>query len=817
MTEARDSTDVSAPAERRALRSAAALLPPIVALLVQLALGSFLRPSVWFLFYPAVFFSSWIGGLSAAIVASAVGAASVLWFFLLPLHSFAKSPGEYLAAGVFFATGVAFGVFHDRLRRANRRASRALAASEQVNASLKKANDERRIFGALIENSSDFIGIADPDGRPVYVNPAGRRMVGLTADQAIENTSIPEYYPPAQRGFATEVILKSMIEKGHFQGETFFRNWQTEEPIPVSDTHFMVPDPETGQVLGMATITRDISDLRRLQDALRSSHEDLSRAQSVARVGSWRLDVRRNELRWSDENYRIFGVTPGTPMTYESFLACVHPDDRAFVDREWTGALRGEPYDIEHRIVAGGTIKWIREKADLEFDEHHALVGGIGIAQDITERRRLEEELRAAEREQKLLAEVGATFAATLDYEETLNTIAQLAVRDLSDFCIVDVAINGETRRQKVVSRDPARAWICDLLTHISIDRSRPHITRATLETHRSVLMEHVSPEMVRALSQSEVHLRALRTLDPRSVMVVPLLVHGKLGGALAFVSSTTSRVYGRSDLRLAEELALRAALAIENARLYRMATQAIQARDELAGVIAHDLRNPLGNILMQARLLRQAGGEPDERARRPAEAIERAASRMNHLIQDLLDVTRMDAGQLPIERGCISAAELVSDSAEAQKTLASSASLELRSDVAETLPDVWGDQHRLLQVFENLVGNAARFTEPGGCIAIGATPRNGEVLFWVSDTGAGIDPDDLPHVFDRFWQAGEAGRTGAGLGLAIVKGIVEAHGGRVWVESMLGRGSTFFFTIPTAPQPEQRWPEAARSGEAPR
>ena len=133
------------------------------------------------------------------------------------------------------------------------------------------------------------------------------------------------------------------------------------------------------------------------EEQLRRSEEDLNRAQAVAQTGSWRLDVRRNELLWSRETHRIFGIPEGTPMTYETFLAAVHPADREYVDRQWTAALRGEPYDIEHRIVVDGQLKWVRERAELEFDEAGTLLGGFGTVQDITERKRAEEALRASQ------------------------------------------------------------------------------------------------------------------------------------------------------------------------------------------------------------------------------------------------------------------------------------------------------------------------------------------------------------------------------------------------------------------------------------
>jgi len=336
------------------------------------------------------------------------------------------------------------------------------------------------------------------------------------------------------------------------------------------------------------------------------------------------------------------------------------------------------------------------------------------------------------------------------------------------------------------------------------LDPERPHLAKSALETKRSILTQRLSEESVASLAQSEEHLRALRGMDPKSVIVVPLVIHENVLGALGIVSSTPSLVYGTSDIRVAEELARRAALSIENARLYRVAQRAIEMRDDVLGVVAHDLRNPLGIIFTEATLLRRSGGEPERKAPRSIEAIERAAARMNRLIRDLLDVTRMEAGRLSLESARVTAQQFVADARQTQTSSAASASVDLRVDFADDLPDVWADRDRLLQVFENLIGNAVKFTKNGDRITVGAAPREGEVLFWVADTGRGIADEDLPHVFDRFWQARKAGRGGAGLGLAIAKGIVDAHCGRIWAESTLGRGSTFFFTIPTADRVEQ-------------
>jgi PAS domain S-box-containing protein len=237
-----------------------------------------------------------------------------------------------------------------------------------------------------------------------------------------------------------------------------------------------------------------------------------------------------------------------------------------------------------------------------------------------------------------------------------------------------------------------------------------------------------------------------------------------------------------------------------EQNRLAQEREAAIEMRDDTLKIVAHDLRNPLATLRTLASLLKRRETASEGRLEGTAAMIERASSRMNRLIEDLLDVSRLDAGRLTLERDRVSAGQVIADSAEAQKLLIASASLDLELEVVPNLPDIWADRHRLLQILENLIGNAVKFTHPGGRITVGAMAKDRDVLFWIRDTGVGIDAEDLPHVFDRFWQVRrEERRRGAGLGLFIVKGLVEAHDGSVWVESTLGKGTTVFFTIPVA------------------
>jgi len=222
---------------------------------------------------------------------------------------------------------------------------------------------------------------------------------------------------------------------------------------------------------------------------------------------------------------------------------------------------------------------------------------------------------------------------------------------------------------------------------------------------------------------------------------------------------------------------------------------QAIRSRDDVLGIVAHDLRNPLNVITTASSMLHQR--LPDMRARRSVERILRAAQRAEHLIDDLLDVSAIESGHFAVEKRQFDAAAAVLAAIEMQQGLAASSSVILASDLAPGLPPIQADGERVLEVLENLVSNAIKFTPAGGSIIIGARAQAGELVLWVKDTGAGIPAEQIPHLFDRFWQAAKGDRRGAGLGLTICRAIVDAHEGRIWVESEPGVGSTVFFSLP--------------------
>ena len=291
---------------------------------------------------------------------------------------------------------------------------------------------------------------------------------------------------------------------------------------------------------------------------------------------------------------------------------------------------------------------------------------------------------------------------------------------------------------------------------------------------------------------------RLLNAIGATSGIRARLVVRGRVVGLLRLAMAGSGRRYVPQDLELARELAHHAALAIERARLYREAQVALAARDDLFAFVTHDLQNYLATIRVSAGVLTaQQGADQHPNGRKQVDLISRTVTHMARLIEGLRDATMIETGQFTIATAPEDIAALVSDAVDTLAPQAEANALRLTMEVAGDLPAVACDRDRVLQVIANLVGNAIKFTPPHGDIRIAAVAADGAVRMSVSDTGPGIPEAQLARVFDRYWRGSG---HGAGLGLFIAKGIVEAHGGRIWVESTPGAGSAFHFTLPLAP-----------------
>jgi signal transduction histidine kinase len=299
-------------------------------------------------------------------------------------------------------------------------------------------------------------------------------------------------------------------------------------------------------------------------------------------------------------------------------------------------------------------------------------------------------------------------------------------------------------------------------------------------------------------------------------MIVTPLVSRGRTFGAVLALSRD-GRPFDGEDLALFEELSRHASLAIDNAALYQESQQAVHAREQVLAIVSHDLRTPLNAVTLAASLLATSERSSNE-DREQVETIRLSAKRMSRLIEDLLDVTRLEGGKrLPIDPEAVDVAALLGEAHELFKPQAAAAAVTVQVRAAAGVPAVHADRHRVLQVISNLVGNALKFTPAGGLISVAAEPHGpAEVLFTVADSGPGIPKEFAGRVFSKYWQAKRAERMGAGLGLPIAKGIVEAHGGTIWLESEAGKGTRFYFTLPVSKKAAEKLREVTSAAESP-
>jgi PAS domain S-box-containing protein len=490
---------------------------------------------------------------------------------------------------------------------------------------LHDSDEELRLF---IHQAPASIAMFDREMRYLAASNRWKQDYKIPEDINIIGRSHYEIFPEIperwkevhRRGLAGEVLSADEDPFERSDGSTQWVKW---EMHPWFDND--------GHVGGVFIAAEEVTERVLAKKALQESRADLTRAQAVGQIGSWRLDVTRNVLTWSDENYRIFGVPKGTPLTYETFLESVHHEDREYVKIMWEAGLRGEPYDIEHRIIAVGQVKWVREKAYLEFNDAGELLGGFGITQDITSRKQAELALQEADRH-----------------------------------------------------------------------------------------------------------------------------------------------------------------------------------KDEFLAMLAHELRNPLASIRSAAQVLRLTGSQ-EPALDRASGIIEKQIHQLAHLVDDLLDISRICSGKIQLQKEIVDLSEVIRQAVETNQSLIEARDHKMSLTLPSKTVCVEGDFTRLVQVVGNLLNNAAKYTGHGGMISVsveqgdGSSDTRNKVLIRVHDNGRGIDPESLMSLFGMFYQVKrnlDRSEGGLGIGLSLVKSLVEMHGGWVTAHSAgLGMGSEFTVCLPCLPE----------------
>ena len=400
------------------------------------------------------------------------------------------------------------------------------------------------------------------------------------------------------------------------------------------------------------------------------------------------------------------------------------------------------------------------------------------------------------------LADASALLAS-LDYEATLREVARLAVPRIVDWCAVDIGHpNGSLQRIATAHVDPARIELARTLEErYPTDPMSPTGVPKVLRTGEAEFYPEITDDMLAAGAQDPEHLAILRKLGIGSVLLAPLIARGHTLGVITFARSNPGHPLSDDDVTVLTEVARRAALTVDNARLYRDAELANRAKDEFLAILSHELRTPLNAIMGWSHMLRD--GLPEDMTRHALEVIGRNARSQKQLVEDLLDVARIASGRLDLRLAPLDLRDVGRTAVDSVLPAARVRDITLSFEGAPEAIAVTGDINRLQQVFANLLSNALKFTDAGGRVTVRVARRGDTAELAVTDTGIGITADFLPVVFDRFRQA-DASLTrayaGLGLGLWVVKQIVDGHGGRVHAESGgPGRGTTVAVSLPLA------------------
>jgi PAS domain S-box-containing protein len=617
-----------------------------------------------------------------------------------------------------------------------------------------------------LEQIGDGFVVLDREWRYVYLNGSAEAVVGRDRTELIGRVLWDVF--PDLRGTEAEALYRRAAAGA--------------EPIEAEIAGLVVRRWFAVRLLpwagGLAISFRDITEHRRALDALRESEARLRAIFDHTLDGIMLTAPSGEILAANPAACRMLGRTEDELRAVGRAGVVDQADPRVppfLEERRRTGKARGEMTMVrkDGSVFPAGVTSSVF--SDRDGRERTSLV-----VRDLTERKRAEAALR-------LLTDAGQALPASLEPEATLRAIALLALSEFADVVVVDLLDEAGIQRFVDV-RDPAAHRVMRVPR---LGAPRSHGVTRVLVTGVAELVPELDDAWLRAAAEDEDQLAGARALAVDSAIIVPMVARGARLGALSLLRRPPRAHYDDADRKVALALADRAALALDNARLYAESVDARRRRDEMLGIVSHDVRNPLNVIRLSAELLGRRSPS------REVEAIRTAVARADRLVQDLLAITAIESGRLPLERQPVAVRDVLAEVVELHRSLADTAEVALEIEVAADLPPIWGERHRILQALGNLVGNALRYAPPQSAVLLRGRAVDGAVALDVIDHGPGIDAADLPRLFDRLQRRRASTHGGLGLGLAIVKGIAEAHGGSVRVASERGGGAVFTIILP--------------------
>ncbi|AFY84751.1 PAS domain-containing protein [Oscillatoria acuminata] len=641
----------------------------------------------------------------------------------------------------------------------------------------------RERLDLVLDSSELGLWYCDLPFDPLEWNQKCKEHFGLSPETEVTIALFYECLHPEDRDRTQEAITQAIAEGTSYQIDyrTVDRKGETRWIRAIGRAFYN----ETGQAMRFDGITVDISDRKRAEETLESNQKWLTLAQNIGKIGIWDWNLQTGELLLTEELQSIYGLVSGSfDSTFQSGLAMVHPGDRARVEHEVRCCSQdGVDFNSEFRIQRpDGHICWIVAKARAFPDENGTPIRVIGVNMDVTDRKLAEEALRESEKRFRVAQEL------SLDAFTIFHAIRN-STGEIIDF-----------------QWDYANPKAAELLGY-SIEELVGHrlSDRLPNQIHSDLFQRYIQVVETGIPHDIELEYKADEIRGWFRNMAVKL----EDGVAISFSNITDRKLQEQERLHLLElEREARSQAEVAN-----------RIKDEFLAILSHELRSPLNPILGWTQLLKKGTLSP-EKTIQGLNSIERNAKLQTQLIEDLLDVSRILRGKLILTETPVKLTEVIDSAIETVRLAAQAKFIQINTEFNPQFGQVLGDSNRLQQAVWNLLSNAVKFTPPGGQVTVSLTQRSDCAQIQVQDTGSGIDPDFLPHVFESFRQADSTTtRTfgGLGLGLAIARHLVELHGGRIWVDSPgLGQGATFTLSLPLLPGSGEPSPPESIAPELP-
>lgn len=668
-------------------------------------------------------------------------------------------------------------------------------------ASMRQVQHERDSFRRLFEQAPAAIAVLrGSEFRYELSNALMDEMSG----RALTGKTIREALPELADGPLAQVVYGVFHRGEPFVGREIPLTVPAAGDKPARDIFinamYQPLRDDDGRIEGVLCFAYDVTDLvLSRQRAERAETTTALVANSVPQI-IW-MQTADGATEFVNDRWFTYTGAPKGHSLQETWRRLCHPDDGERLQRLWADAMaRGQRFEAEVRIrrASDSTYRWHLSRSVPLKDEQGRVVRWVGSSTDIHER-------KTAEEASHFMSDASSLLSGSLDYRTTLKSLAALIVPKMADWCAVHLQEPGDPEPKQLVlaHADPERLkWAEEINRKYPPDPKASTGAFAVMRSGKPELMPSISEELLTLAAKDEQHLQLLREVGFSSAMTVPMTARGRTFGAITFIAAESRKSYTEQDLATAQELAGRAAIAVDNALLYEEAQRAVKVRDDFLTIASHELKTPLTPIQLHLQsLTRQVRQEPPgqlapKRLEAKLDTMARQVRRLETLIYGLLDISRLTGKRLDLELEEVDLSAVIADVVGRFRAEAEQAKTTLDVQVPPSLVGEW-DRLRVDQIVTNLMSNALKFGA-GKPVAVTAATVGDNVRLQVRDGGIGIAPDDQARIFQRFERAVPTRHFGGfGLGLWIVRQIVEALGGTISVESAPGRGATFTVDLP--------------------